>query len=68
MMSYEVALANSLYIGYTSPRQDVVDYIVENEEYGPEYAVEIRPYDRIYRYNTDLKIKIEQLWSRIRAS
>jgi spermidine/putrescine transport system substrate-binding protein len=68
MMSYEVALANSQYIGYTSPRQDVVDYIIENEEYGPEYAVEIRPYDHIHRYNTDLKIKIEQLWSRIRAN
>lgn len=68
MMSYEVALANSIYIGYTSPRQDVVDYIVENEEYGPEYAVEIRPYDHIYRYNTDLKLKIEALWARIRAN
>jgi spermidine/putrescine transport system substrate-binding protein len=68
MMSYDVALANSQYIGYTSPRQDVVDYILENEEYGPEYAVEIRPFDQVYRYNTDLKIKIEQLWSRIRAS
>ena len=68
IMEYEVALANSLYIGYTSPRQDVVDYIVDNEEYGVEYAVEIRSYDHIYRYNTDLKLKIEALWARIRAN
>jgi spermidine/putrescine transport system substrate-binding protein len=68
IMEYEVALANSLYIGYTSPRQDVVDYIVDNEEYGVEYAVQIRPYDHIYRYNTDLKLKIEALWARIRAN
>ena len=68
MMTYETALANSLYIGYTSPRADVVDYIVEDGSYGPEYAVAIRPYDQIYRYNTDLKIKIEQLWARLRAN
>lgn len=68
MMSYETALANSLYIGYTSPRTDVVAYILDNEEYGVEYAVPIRAFDQVYRYNSDLKIKIEQLWARFRAN
>ena len=67
MMSYEVALANSITIGYTSPRQDVVDYIVDNELYGPEYAVEIRSYDQMHRYNVDLKLKIENIWAKLRA-
>ncbi len=67
MMRYEVALANSITIGYTSPRQDVVDYIVSNEIYGPEYAVEIRAFDQMHRYNLDLKLKIENIWARLRA-
>jgi spermidine/putrescine transport system substrate-binding protein len=66
--SYDIALQNSITIGYTSPRQDVVDEIVRQNIYGPEYRIEVRPYDQMHRFNSDLKEKIESLWSRIRAA
>jgi spermidine/putrescine transport system substrate-binding protein len=68
MMAYETALANSIYIGYTSPRNDVVAYILEENIYDAIYDVPVRSFDQVYRYNNDLKIKIEQLWARIRAN
>ncbi len=67
MMSYENALVNSETVGYTSPREDVADEIVRLGIYGPEYQIEVRAYDQIHRYDADLKQKIEQLWSRVRA-
>jgi spermidine/putrescine transport system substrate-binding protein len=66
-MSYENALTNSITVGYTSPRADVAQEIVDQEIYGPEYQVQVRPYDQIHRYKPELKTKIEQLWSRVRA-
>ena len=66
-MSYENALTNSITVGYTSPRADVAQEIVDQEIYGPEYQVVVRPYDQIHRYKPELKTKIEQLWTRIRA-
>jgi spermidine/putrescine transport system substrate-binding protein len=66
-MSYENALTNSITVGYTSPRADVAQSIVDEEIYGPEYQVVVRPYDQIHRYKPELKAKIELLWSRIRG-
>ncbi|MFU8792860.1 MAG: ABC transporter substrate-binding protein [Acholeplasmataceae bacterium] len=66
---YEVALNNALYVGYTSPFADVIDYIVENEEYDPQsYVVTLSEKDEFFRYDTQLKSKIEQAWIRVRAS
>jgi spermidine/putrescine-binding protein len=66
-MSYENALTNSITVGYTSPRADVAQFIVDEEIYGPEYQVVVRPFDQIHRYKPELKAKIELLWSRIRG-
>lgn len=66
-MSYEHALTNSITVGYTSPRADVALEIVAQEIYGPEYQVQVRPYDQIHRYKPELKTKIEALWARVRA-
>jgi len=66
-MSYENALTNSITVGFTSPRADVTQEIVDQEIYGPEYQVQVRPYDQIHRYNPELKTKIEEFWTRIRA-
>lgn len=68
-LSYEVALENAIEIGYTSPRTDVIDYIVLNEEYDPSgYVVLVSENDDVFRYNTALKQKIEEAWVRVRAS
>jgi spermidine/putrescine transport system substrate-binding protein len=66
-MSYEHGLTNSEMVGYTSPRADVAAEIVRLGVYGPEYQVQVRAYDQIHRFDADLKTKIEQLWSRVRA-
>jgi spermidine/putrescine-binding protein len=68
-LSYDVALDNALEIGYTSPRADVIEYIVENEEYDPEaYVIILNATDQFFRYDTALKSRIEQAWIRVRAS
>lgn len=68
-LSYEVALDNAIEIGYTSPRTDVIEYIIENEEYdASSYVVLVTINDDVFRYNTDLKRKIEEAWVRVRAS
>ena len=67
--NYEVALENALYVGYTSPFEDVIEYIVTNEEYDPSaYVVALSEKDEFFRYDTTLKSKIEQAWIRVRAS
>jgi spermidine/putrescine transport system substrate-binding protein len=68
-LSYEVALPNAIEIGYTSPRSDVIEYIIENEEYdASSYVVLVSENDDVFRYNTSLKRKIEEAWVRVRAS
>src|SRR5690606_24701241 len=69
MLSYEVALDNAIEIGYTSPRADVILEIVETEEYAEDaYVIVLQDNDEFFRYNTDLKRKIEEAWVRVRAS
>jgi spermidine/putrescine-binding protein len=68
-LSYEVALDNAIEIGYTSPRRDVISYIIENEEYDASgYVILVTENDDVFRYNTELKRKIEEAWVRVRAS
>ncbi|PKK93132.1 MAG: ABC transporter substrate-binding protein [Tenericutes bacterium HGW-Tenericutes-6] len=69
MLSYDVALANAIEIGYTSPRADVITEIVDTEEYPADaYVITLQANDEFFRYNTDLKRKIEEAWVRVRAS
>lgn len=68
-LSYDIALENALEIGYTSPRADVITYIVEEEEYDAEaYVIILTEKDEFFRYDPNLKRKIEEAWVRVRAS
>jgi spermidine/putrescine-binding protein len=68
MTRFDTMLINTEYVGYTSPRIDVIDDVISNETY-PEssYRMTVRNNDSIFRYNTDLKVKMAELWARVRA-
>lgn len=67
--SYEIALENAIEIGYTSPRADVIQTIIDEGEYeASSYVVQITSNDEFFRYDTELKRKIEEAWVRVRAS
>lgn len=67
--SYDIALENAINIGYTSPREDVIETIIEEGEYEESsYVVELTAFDEFFRYDTNLKRKIEEAWVRVRAS
>jgi spermidine/putrescine transport system substrate-binding protein len=68
MTSFDNMLLNTEYVGYTAPRTDVINDVIMNETY-PEssYRLTVRTNDSIFRYNTDLKVKMAELWERVRA-
>jgi len=67
--SYEISLENAINIGYTSPRADVIETIIEDGEYEESsYVVILTENDEFFRYDTILKRKIEEAWVRVRAS
>ncbi|MBE0701478.1 MAG: ABC transporter substrate-binding protein [Acholeplasmataceae bacterium] len=69
MVSYESMLANTIEIGYTSPRADVIAEIIETETYDAEsYVIVVREIDEVFRFNSVLKSLIEQAWARVRSS
>ena len=69
MTTAENMYANSEEIGYTAPRADVSQEIVGNEVYpAAAYTIQVGETDSIFRYEPELKILIEELWTRVRAS
>ncbi len=68
MTSFDNMLLNTEYVGYTAPRTDVINSVIESETY-PEssYRMTVRTNDSIFRYNTELKVKMAELWARVRA-
>ncbi len=69
MTTAENMYANSEEIGYTAPRSDVSQKIIDNEVYpAAAYSIQIGATDSIFRYEPELKILIEELWTRVRAS
>jgi len=68
MTSFDNMLLNTEYVGYTAPRTDVISDVITNETY-PEssYRMTVRTNDSIFRYNTELKVKMAELWARVRA-
>ena len=68
MTSFDNMLLNTEYVGYTAPRIDVINSVIESETY-PEssYRMTVRTNDSIFRYNTELKVKMAELWARVRA-
>lgn len=67
MSSYEQNLENTWAMGYTSIRQDVIDELLDDEEFNLdariEYAFDV-PFTNFefYRYDADLKSKIDDAW------
>lgn len=68
-VSTEVMYANSSYVGYTAPRTNVVEQIIDEEMY-PEssYRMRVGNNDSVFRYSTENKIAVAELWARVRAS
>lgn len=68
-VSIDVMYANSDYVGYTAPRFDVVELIIDDEYY-PEssYRMRVNENDSVFRYNTENKVAVAELWARVRAS
>jgi len=69
MTSFDNMLLNTEYVGYTAPRTDVINDVITNETYAEaSYRMVVRTNDSIFRYNTDLKVKMAELWARVRAT
>lgn len=70
--SYENALANTEEIGYSTPRQDVLDAVLAPdgafEGFEESYDVRFNASDEVYRYNTELKLTMDTQWQSILAS
>jgi spermidine/putrescine transport system substrate-binding protein len=72
MMSYEAALQNTEYVGYSTPRKDVFEEVLgvggEFEGYSDSYNVRISVNDEVYRYNESLKLQMDTKWQEILAN
>ncbi len=72
MMDYDHALQNTEYVGYSTPRKDVFEEMLEAggtyEAYASSYDVRISVNDEVYRYNDTLKTKMDTEWQQILAS
>lgn len=70
MLQEDVALANTQYVGYSSPVLSVYEYMQEEdyagiESYIPRVDYE---YDEIFRYQeTDIKKLFAELWTKVKA-
>lgn len=70
MLSYESALQNTDWVGYTSPRQDVIDALLLDgyDAYESSFDVRINANDQVYRFNDTLKTEIDNSWQEILAN
>jgi spermidine/putrescine transport system substrate-binding protein len=72
MMSYDNALLNTEYVGYSTPRKDVFDDVLASggsfEDYASSYDVRINLNDEVYRYNEELKTAMDTAWQEILAN
>ena len=72
-LTYEAALANSEYVGYTSPNEEVMLELSDPEEgmYGAYEAYVPRDgyeKDEVFQDNTVIKKTIAELWIKVKAS
>ena len=72
MLTYESALQNTEYVGYSTPRKDVFEDVLASggsfEEHSDSYDVRINMNDEVYRYNGELKKQMDTKWQEILAS
>lgn len=70
MLQEDVALANTQYVGYSSPVLSVYEYMQEEDYAGIEsYIPRVGyQYDEIFRYQeTDIKKLFAELWTKVKA-
>ena len=70
LLNYDVAYANTEYVGYASPHKDVIeDAATElfdgNEAYMPRSGYEL---DEVFTDNEVLREKLSEMWLRVKAS
>ncbi len=72
MLTYDSALQNTEWVGYSTPRKDVFDDVLAPggsfEDYSASYDVRINANDEVYRYNLDLKTQMDTKWQEILAN
>ena len=72
MMEKENAIRSTEYVGYSSPRQDVIDAVTADGELFADfkdiYNFEIQPKDEFYRHDSTTKALIDNAWLVIKAS
>lgn len=72
MMAYDQALQNTEEIMYTTPRKDVFDEEIATggtfEFLAASYDIRINAHDEIYRYNSALKLQMDNSWQQILAN
>lgn len=71
MLSYESALRNTEFVGYSTPRKDVFDEVLDVggtfADYATSYDVRQNANDEVYRYNESLKLEMDTKWQEILA-
>ncbi len=70
MNLHESALRNTVEVGYTSPFEAVVREVTLEDgdyfDYKDYYDIKINDLNEIYRFNNDLKIKINDYWVKLK--
>ncbi len=71
MLTYDSALRNTEWVGYSTPRKDVFEDVLDDEgtfaDYASSYDVRIDEHDEVYRYNAALKLEMDTSWQAILA-
>ncbi|BCR36227.1 ABC transporter substrate-binding protein [Mariniplasma anaerobium] len=71
MLSYDSALRNTEFVGYSSPRKDVFEEVLavggSFADYATSYDVRQNDNDEVYRYNESLKLEMDTKWQEILA-
>ena len=71
MLSYDVALDNSSYVGYTSSVEEVAQFLMSSEgDYFENNAYDARvdyEFDEVFVHNEVLKQKLADLWIKVKS-
>ncbi len=70
MNLHDNAVRNTVEVGYTSPFEAVVEEVTQEDgdyfDYKEYYDIEVNELNEIYRFNNDLKIKINDYWVKLK--
>ena len=69
LLAKDNAYENSLEIAFTSPRADVIEMILKNEDYQESaYKILFNEKDELFRYNPTLSNEVTNIWQRVLAA